>query len=88
MYSLWKDFAGRDNERIERIVEWNSRAHEEQDKKIRRRVTIEQEALLRQGIDGKVFAKNYARRWHTLRFVALDNKKSCCENTQKELKEE
>jgi hypothetical protein len=47
MYSLWKDFAGRDNERIERIVEWNSRAHEEQDKKIRRRVTIEQEALLR-----------------------------------------
>jgi hypothetical protein len=45
MYSLWKYFAGRDNERI---VEWNSRAHEEQDKKIRRRrVTIEQEALLR-----------------------------------------
>lgn len=81
MHSLWKDNEG--------IVEWNFRAQEEQDKKIRRRrIIMEQEALLRKGISGKAFAKNYARRWHPICFAVVDNQKSCYENTQKELKEE
>jgi hypothetical protein len=44
-------------------------------------MTIKQEALLREGISGKVFARNYARRWHTLCLAIVNNKKSCCENT-------
>jgi hypothetical protein len=72
----------------ERITKWNSRAWEERDREIkRRRVAVEQEVLLKEGINGKAFAQNYARRWHASRFAVVDNHKSCCENTKKKFKE-
>ncbi len=47
----------------------------------KKRMTVEQEMLLKEGTSGKVFAYNYARRWHTLCYVVVDNQKYYCENT-------
>jgi hypothetical protein len=51
-------------------------------------VVIKEEVLLKDGISGKFFANNYARRWHALCFAVVNNQRSCCENTKKKLKEE
>jgi hypothetical protein len=44
--------------------------------------------LLKEGISGKALAENYARIWHASHSTVVDNKKSCCENTKKEFKEQ
>jgi hypothetical protein len=44
--------------------------------------------LLKEETTRDVFAKNYVKKRHTLRFVIIDNQKSCCENAQKEFKEQ
>jgi hypothetical protein len=85
MYSLWKDFARRNNEHI---AKWNSKAWEEWVRKIRKKkVAVEQEVLLKEGISGKALAQNYAKRWHASHSTIVDNQKSYCENTKKEFKE-
>jgi hypothetical protein len=68
-YNLWKDFSTRDNNHV---VEWNSRAKEEREIKVRSlKIIKHQDTLWGGSLSGKEFVGKYARKRHALQATTI-----------------